>query len=200
MENNMYDVQNNEQGTLTLASIGKRFVAALIDGLIMIIPGLVLGWIPVAGPILALVIEWLYFAKMEELTGATLGKRWMKIQVVNADGQFQTFWQASLRYLIRNFISGILCIGYIVAFFTQNRQALHDLAAKTFVIEKKSDPLPTFDEFVDSTKKSFTGSSQKAKSNAAIEQIEKLKEMLDNGILTEEEFELKKKELLEKIK
>lgn len=200
MDTNVQNVQNEQQGTLALASIGTRFVAALIDGLLLIIPGIVLGWIPVLGPILTLVITWLYFAKMEELTGATFGKRWMGIQVVNEDGQRQTFWQASLRFLIRNFISGILCVGYIIAFFTEKRQALHDLVAKTYVIQKTADPMPSFDEFVDSTKKTFSGASQKAAGNAAMEQIEKLKEMLDNGILTQEEFDRKKKELLEKVK
>ncbi|RCK10978.1 hypothetical protein DT075_21855 [Bacillus licheniformis] len=40
------------------------------------------------------------------------------------------------RFLAKSFLSPILMIGYIMAFFTERRQALHDMLAGTIVVKK----------------------------------------------------------------
>ncbi len=66
---------------------------------------------------------------------ATVGKRILKIKVGDYDGNRISIGKALLR-LFGKWLSGqILLIGYLMAFFTEKNQALHDFLAKTFVFE-----------------------------------------------------------------
>ena len=87
--------------------------------------------------ICALVIsDWLYFALIESKKGATLGKMVLNIQVTDMDGNQISFGRATGRYFGK-ILSGLtLCIGYIIAGFSQQKQALHDILAKTLVVNK----------------------------------------------------------------
>jgi uncharacterized RDD family membrane protein YckC len=81
-------------------------------------------------------MEWLYFALMESRKGATLGKMVLNIKVTDMDGNPVSFGRASGRYFGK-ILSGLtLGIGYIIAGFSQQKQALHDILAKTLVINK----------------------------------------------------------------
>jgi uncharacterized RDD family membrane protein YckC len=67
----------------------------------------------------------------------TLGKRIFGLAVVNADGERITF----LNSLVRSFgivflFNMLLGIGFLSIFFTENKQGLHDLLAKTYVIRR----------------------------------------------------------------
>jgi len=80
-------------------------------------------------------LPWLYFAFMESgVKQSTLGKRWLGMKVVNENGQRISFGLASGRFFAKNFLSGILLIGFLMALFTEKRQALHDKMAETLVI------------------------------------------------------------------
>jgi uncharacterized RDD family membrane protein YckC len=85
----------------------------------------------------SLVVKWLYFALQESSSAqATLGKRAMGIQVTNLEGQRIGFGQASGRFFGK-IISGMtLLIGYMMAGFTERKQALHDMIAGTLVVRK----------------------------------------------------------------
>jgi hypothetical protein len=50
--------------------------------------------------------------------------------------------RATIRLAVKAFLSGWFLIGYIMAFFTQRKQALHDLIAGTLVLTKSANPLP----------------------------------------------------------
>jgi uncharacterized RDD family membrane protein YckC len=64
---------------------------------------------------------------------ATIGKLMLKIRVTNATGARIGFGRASGRYFAK-FISGAtLLIGYVMAGFTERKQALHDIIAGTLV-------------------------------------------------------------------
>lgn len=87
--------------------------------------------------ILSLVIDWVYFAVMESSeSGATLGKRAMKIKVVGENGERLTFRRASVRYFSKILSYIPLMLGFVMALFTRRKQALHDLIAETIVINR----------------------------------------------------------------
>jgi len=86
----------------------------------------------------AIVMQWLYFAYLESGEGqATWGKQVMGVYVTNLAGSRISFGQASGRFFAK-IISGLipLWIGYIMAGFTERRQALHDMIAATLVLRR----------------------------------------------------------------
>ena len=84
---------------------------------------------------LAVVIAgWLYFALMESSArGATLGKMALGLRVTTLGGDRIGFGRATGRYFGK-ILSSILFIGYIMAAFTAQKQALHDMMAGCLVI------------------------------------------------------------------
>ena len=75
-----------------------------------------------------------YVPVMLAWRGQTLGKIVMKIRVVNPDGSKINGWKAVGRWL-SEFASACICgIGYIFAFFDEERRALHDRIASTRVV------------------------------------------------------------------
>jgi uncharacterized RDD family membrane protein YckC len=82
--------------------------------------------------------SWLYYAGMESSARqATFGKSVMSLRVTNGDGQRLSFGHASGRFFAK-IISGMVpfAIGYIMAGFTEKKQALHDLIAGTLVLKQ----------------------------------------------------------------
>jgi uncharacterized RDD family membrane protein YckC len=83
-----------------------------------------------------LVVQWLYFAGMESSERqATFGKSVMSLRVANYDGQRISFGHATGRFFAK-IVSGMVpfAIGYIMAAFTEKKQALHDFIAGTVVL------------------------------------------------------------------
>lgn len=66
---------------------------------------------------------------------ATPGKRILRLYVTDLNGQRITYGRALIRNLARQ-ISGFLFIGYIIAGFTEKKQALHDLLAGCLVLRR----------------------------------------------------------------
>ena len=86
--------------------------------------------------LLAITGKWLYYAMMESMKGATIGKMALGIKVTDLNGDRISFGRATGRYFGK-ILSGLtLCIGYIIAGFSQQKQALHDILAKTLVVNK----------------------------------------------------------------
>jgi uncharacterized RDD family membrane protein YckC len=79
-------------------------------------------------------VAWIYEASMESSSRqATLGKMALNLAVVDLQGNRISFARASGRHFAK-FLSGmILLIGYIMAGFTERKQALHDVIAGTLV-------------------------------------------------------------------
>jgi uncharacterized RDD family membrane protein YckC len=79
--------------------------------------------------------NWLYEAAMESSSKqATIGKMVLGLKVTDLEGRRISFLRATGRHFAK-FISGmILLIGYIMAGFTQRKQALHDMIAGTLVV------------------------------------------------------------------
>ena len=81
------------------------------------------------------VAGWLYFALMESSTrGATLGKMALGLRVVDMNGSQIGFGRATGRYFGKLLSGVIFFIGYIMAGFTQQKQALHDIIAGCLVV------------------------------------------------------------------
>jgi uncharacterized RDD family membrane protein YckC len=140
-----------------------RFVAALIDGVILavifgvaaaiLVVLLGLGiedptnltdaeMIAASGLIILLAIVlivcgWLYEAILtSSVRGATWGKQALGLRVLRADGVRLSFGRATARYFCKTLITPLvpLAIGYLLAAFTRRKQALHDFMADTVVI------------------------------------------------------------------
>ncbi len=86
--------------------------------------------------VLIVIAKWLYYSLMESKKGATIGKMALGIKVTDMNGNMISFGRATGRYFGK-ILSGLtLCIGYIIAGFSQQKQALHDILAKTLVVNK----------------------------------------------------------------
>jgi uncharacterized RDD family membrane protein YckC len=155
--------------TLQLADGGKRFIAFLIDIILIWIVQMIvisiLGAIGIAGAastnmdsmsdaekgamiatfigaymtviLVSIVLQIAYFTLMESSVGqATIGKRAMNLIVADENGNRLNTQQAFIRNICR-ILSALVCyIGYFMAFFTDKKQALHDIIAKTNVYTK----------------------------------------------------------------
>lgn len=81
--------------------------------------------------------QWLYFALMESSAKqATLGKMALGIVVTDLNGSKISFGRATGRYFGKILSGLILYIGYIMAGFTEKKQALHDMIAGCLVVNK----------------------------------------------------------------
>jgi uncharacterized RDD family membrane protein YckC len=87
-----------------------------------------------------ILVSWLYHAFMESSAWqGTIGKRALGIVVTDINGARVNFGRASGRFfsrLVSNMIP--LGIGYILAGFTRQKQALHDLVSNCLVLRKTS--------------------------------------------------------------
>jgi uncharacterized RDD family membrane protein YckC len=76
-----------------------------------------------------------YFSIMESSNRqATLGKLVMRIKITDLRGERISFAKAGVRFFAKILSTNILLIGYLIALFTERKQALHDLLASTVVI------------------------------------------------------------------
>lgn len=81
---------------------------------------------------------WLYYALMESSKcKATVGKLALGIVVVDEFNHKLSFGRASARYWSKLLSVIILFAGFIMAAFTARKQALHDLIARTYVVDKR---------------------------------------------------------------
>ena len=78
-----------------------------------------------------------YFAGMESSSKqATYGKRMFGLKVIDEEGYKIGFWHACGRYLAKALSVLTLFIGFLMAAFTEKKQALHDKVGKTLVIRE----------------------------------------------------------------
>jgi uncharacterized RDD family membrane protein YckC len=129
------NLQKEERDSAYLASLGERFIAQILDGVItllliigggLLIQELVFVW-------LCLGIAYLWFADALP-NGQSLGKRAVNISVIDAkNGRPCTVLQS----FIRNFLLSLLGIFDWIFIASEKRQRLGDMAASTIVIKVK---------------------------------------------------------------
>jgi len=87
--------------------------------------------------LLLIILTWLYYALLESSSWqATLGKKALGLEVTDLASSRISFGRATGRYFARWISNMTLTIGYIMAGFTEKKQALHDILAGTLVIRK----------------------------------------------------------------
>ena len=128
-----------ELGGLDYAGFWMRFLAIFIDGLILLIPNIVLA-AAVDAPgntLLSIALGLVYTVGFWTARGATPGKMAVGIEITTVDGEEIDFGKAFLRY-IGYFVSTItLGIGYLMIAFTGQKRGLHDYIAGTVVIKTR---------------------------------------------------------------
>ena len=130
------------------AGFWRRLLAAIIDGIILMVISAVVAFVwlspfygrPSAlwGGNLGILTAWLYYALMESSSiQATLGKMVLGICATDLEGNRISFGRATGRHFAKIISTVILFIGYIMAGFTAQKQALHDIIAGCVVIKKR---------------------------------------------------------------
>lgn len=141
------------------AGFWRRFVAAVIDALVLSIALFVIKFLsggnqhnvsiemfddlsPLGNSgswrnnILYFLLNLIYYAALESSKyQATIGKMALDIRVIDTDGHRLSSQKAIVRYLGKIISAVILMIGYIMAAFDSKKQALHDKIATTYVIK-----------------------------------------------------------------
>ena len=144
-----------------MAGIGSRFVASLLDHLIMVtalvlvncaIYGVLLNGMTRGGgddasvylvlavmTLISFSIFWGYFVLFETVwNGQTPGKRAGRLRVIRRDGQSVRAGEVMIRNLVRlvDFLPGFYGIGLIAMFINKDACRLGDLAAGTIVVRE----------------------------------------------------------------
>lgn len=161
-------LQRMREGAITTpglryASFGIRFVAILIDAVVLFVASLVVNLIFSfgAGPFpfpsgseaspaelgamfarvfglsffVNLGLGFAYYVFLLTAYGATLGKMAVGVKIVTPDGGPLTFGRATARYFCANFLEPFtLLIGYLIALFDDQNRTLHDRICGTRAI------------------------------------------------------------------
>ena len=137
---------------MSYAGFWKRFAALILDSIILIIPTFIIGFIfgialsatnlgeeGIAGlaNVFSLFLGWLYNSIMDSSSQqGTLGKMALGIKVTDLNGNRIGFGKATGRYFGKILSAITLCIGYMMAGFTEKKQGLHDMMAGCLVVNK----------------------------------------------------------------
>lgn len=134
------------------AHIGRRFLAIIVDYIVVGIPVQILSGMIQAGTlilrnpaysmiasgvviIISFTAQIVYEALMLlKRNGQTIGKLALQIRVVRVDGSPPSPREAWLRPVVRLFTAALCAADYFPAFFTNEKTAIHDMAAGTRVI------------------------------------------------------------------
>jgi uncharacterized RDD family membrane protein YckC len=140
-------IDGGDDRTTTYAGFWRRFVAWLLDGLLLSVVTLPFtlqfgsdaaaeaARTSAAGTI-STVVGWLYYALMESSAKqATVGKMALGIIVTDLEGRRIGFGRATGRYFAKILSALILGIGFLMAAFTERKQGLHDMVASTLVVK-----------------------------------------------------------------
>lgn len=166
-ETHYIDTPEQVELEYSVAGVGSRFVAVLLDMLMIgaffvveIVVLVVIGAASLASPaagkfgeaagkwLVAFVIFinfaifWGYFALFEAYWhGQTPGKRAMKLRVIKDSGRQITFFEALARNLLRvvDWMPSLYLVGVITMLCNKRNQRLGDLAAGTMVVHERLD-------------------------------------------------------------
>jgi len=139
---------NNEN--LQLASMPSRIIAFIIDDLLISLVFVLLFWDQITSSdgqlinmliiisehvLQVLLLKFVYQSFFVWYYGATIGKIVTKIKVIDYNHFGRVSLATSLiRSMTRIFSEYIVYIGFIIAFFTDGRQTLHDKISRTLVV------------------------------------------------------------------
>lgn len=146
--------------SLPLAGIGSRALAYSIDLTLLFIVFMAMYFAyTLVGPsvfelleslstvlkvtfaLLTFVLLWAYWTVSEVvMNGQTVGKRWLKIRVVRADGTPIGFFESAVRNLVRavDFLPFLYIGGLLVMLFDAKHRRLGDLVAGTVLVREEA--------------------------------------------------------------
>ncbi len=137
-----------------------RFWAAFVDGIVLLVALVAVGFVVLfiigaamsasnasiteiqlvadsASIVVSILVTWLYESLMESSANqATLGKMLAEIKVTDMYGNRISFGQATGRHFGKIISALMLGVGFLMAAFTERKQALHDQMAGCLVIRK----------------------------------------------------------------
>ena len=135
------------------AHAGRRFLAFLLDwaifqlvfGLIMLLVNLALGsdepglslWPLLLNIILFFTLGTFYFAYMHSKNKQTIGKKILKIELVQNDGKNLTMVKAVFRFFVKVLSMLLFCLPFLPILFNKQKQGLHDMVVNSLTIRKK---------------------------------------------------------------
>lgn len=149
--------------TVQVIGFGRRFLAYLIDSILLSVISGCLGFgVGMVGAVaasqgsedaatainlgvqcLSFLIGVAYFVAFWATTGQTPGKMALGIKVISTDGSPVSWGKALLRYLGYIVSSLVLALGFIWIAFDSQRQGWHDKIAGTYVVPKDTNFSPT---------------------------------------------------------
>jgi len=120
------------------AGFWQRFLAGIIDSIILIVIEVILIFIPIIGWILSLFVAWLYFAIQHSSTKqATFGMRALDIKITNENHGKIGFWRATGNFYLTVISALVVFIGFLMIAFTSRKQGFHNLISRTLCIKIK---------------------------------------------------------------
>jgi len=137
---------------LTLAGIGSRFIAAILDlivqGSVILAAAIVFGVSGGSGSSIGValftIVFFLVFFAYDVLfevrsRGRTLGKRWTGLRVVRTGGRPVTLIPSCVRNVMRlvDILPALYALGMLSIFVTARNQRLGDLAAGTMIVRER---------------------------------------------------------------
>jgi uncharacterized RDD family membrane protein YckC len=153
------DTPENIEFAYDIAGIGSRFLAAIIDtmviGAALVIIGILVSMVgartefapstarsvvAAIGAILSFLVLWGYYIVFELVwNGQSLGKRAIGLRVVREGGRPVNFVSSAIRNLIRiiDFLPAFYGVGVIVMFVDRRARRLGDLAGGTLVVKER---------------------------------------------------------------
>lgn len=133
------------------AGFWLRLVALMMDALLVLVLQVVLslflvmigsdgfepsGRVALLTQLFSMLLSLFYWVFFTGYCGQTPGKMLLRLQVVCTDGQSLGYGKAFYRETLGKFVSGIILgIGYLMAAFDDQKQALHDRMANTYVVK-----------------------------------------------------------------
>ncbi|MHC4118405.1 MAG: RDD family protein [Planctomycetota bacterium] len=134
------------------AGFWKRFAAALIDSIVLMAGGFIVGFgigivygatmetaegLEFFCNIIGVILGWLYNAVFESSAKqATLGKMALGIKVTDLAGNRISFARATGRHFGKIISTVLLFIGFLMIAFTERKQGLHDMMAECLVVNE----------------------------------------------------------------
>jgi len=155
------DTPENVAFDYEVAGIGSRFLAALVDTLLILILQVivvlavtwvlgslaisvsesdVLPWLLALFGLIAFFFLWGYYVFFELIwNGQSPGKRWVGLRVIQTDGTPITLTESLIRNLVRlvDFLPAYYGVGVVAMFVNQQARRLGDLAAGTLVVRDR---------------------------------------------------------------
>ena len=120
------------------AGFWQRFLAGIIDLIILIVIEVILIFIPIIGWILSLFVTWLYFAVQHSSTKqATFGMRALDIRITDENHGKIGFWRATGNFYLTVISAFVVFIGFFMIAFTSRKQGFHNLISRTLCIKIK---------------------------------------------------------------